>query len=89
MGWGMSVKVLNKQKRVLHSIKGLHTRESCRPIFKELKAVTVTTLHIFEVLIYIRKTCISGKIQKYMSTTQEENVISMFQTVIYHSSRGV
>jgi len=50
------VKVLKIQKRVLRSIKGLHKRESCRPIFKELKVLTVTALYAFEVLIYIKKT---------------------------------
>jgi len=39
-----SVKVLKIQKRVLHSIKGLHKRVSCRPIFKELKVLNVTAL---------------------------------------------
>ena len=37
--WGgesESVKVLKTQKRVLCTIKVLHKRESCRPIFKEL-----------------------------------------------------
>ena len=61
MGWTReSVKVLNMQKRgggVLRTIKGLHKRESCTPIFKELKVLTVTALYIFELLIYI-KTCI-------------------------------
>jgi len=47
-----SVKVLEIQKRVLCSIKGLHKRESCRPTFKALEVLTVTALYIFEVLIY-------------------------------------
>jgi hypothetical protein len=51
-----SVKVLEIQKRVLRTIKGLHKRESCKPIFKEIKVLTVTALYIFEVLIYIKKT---------------------------------
>ena len=56
--WGgqrESVKVLKIQKRVLHTIKELHKRETCRPIFKDLKVITVTTLYIFEVLTYIKK----------------------------------
>jgi len=51
--WGeerKSVKILQIQKRVLHSIK-----ESCRSVFKQLKFLTVTALYIFEVLIYIKK----------------------------------
>jgi len=56
--WGgerKSVKVLKVQKRVLHTVKGLHISESCRLIFKELNFLTVTALYIFEVLIYIKK----------------------------------
>ena len=44
-----------KKKRVLHIIKELHKREVCRPIFKELKVLTVTALHILEIMIYIKK----------------------------------
>jgi hypothetical protein len=56
--WGgekESSKVLNMQKRVLHIMKGLNSRKSCRPIFKELRILTVTSLYIFEVLCYFRK----------------------------------
>ena len=48
-------KGIKNTKRVLHSIKGLHKREACRPIFKELKVLTVTALYIFEMLCYIKK----------------------------------
>jgi len=46
--WGgmESVQVLMVQNRVLHSIKGLHNRQSCRQIFKMLKILTVTALYI-------------------------------------------
>ena len=36
-------------------MKGLKSRKSCRPIFKELRILTVTSLYIFEVLCYFRK----------------------------------
>jgi len=57
--WGgerESVKVLRiHKKKILHTIKGLHKRESCRPIFKELQVPTVTVSYVFEVFIYIKK----------------------------------
>ena len=56
--WGrerVCVKVSKIQKRVLRSSKGLHKRESCRPIFKELKVLTVSATYIFEVSSYIKK----------------------------------
>jgi len=56
MGWGKgSVKVLRIHKMVLRTIKGMHNRESCRPIFKELKVPTVTALYALEMLIYVNK----------------------------------
>jgi len=52
-------KSIRNTKKNLHTIEGLHKRESCRPIFKELKVLTVTVSYIFEVFIYIKiKTCI-------------------------------
>jgi hypothetical protein len=56
-----NVKVLQIQKRVLHSIKDLHKRESCRPICKELNVLTVTALYIFEVLNYIKSNVYLGR----------------------------
>jgi hypothetical protein len=43
------------QKRALRIMKGLNSRKSCKPIFKELRIFTVTSLYIFEVLCYCRK----------------------------------
>jgi hypothetical protein len=51
-----SSEVLNMQKRALRIMKGLNTR---RPIFKELRIFTVTSLYIFEVC-YFRKYNISS-----------------------------
>jgi len=48
MGWGK-----RGCEGIANSKTGLHERESCRPIFKELKVFTVTELYIVEVLIYI------------------------------------
>ena len=56
MGWRKTeCKGIRIQKSVLRTIKGLHKREFCRPVFKELKVLTETALHIFEVLIYTKK----------------------------------
>jgi hypothetical protein len=54
-GGSESSKVLIIQKRMLCLIKGVKIRSSCRPIFKELKILTVTALYIFEVLYFLRK----------------------------------
>jgi hypothetical protein len=36
-------------------MRGVNSRTSCRPIFKELKILTVTSLYIFDVFCYFRK----------------------------------
>ena len=47
------------------AIKGLNKRKSCRPIFKQLKVITVTTLHIFEVLCYIKNNYLWRNLDMY------------------------
>jgi hypothetical protein len=36
-------------------MKGVNSRTSCRPIFKELKILTVTSLYIFDMLCYFHE----------------------------------
>jgi hypothetical protein len=36
-------------------MRGVSSRTTCRPIFKELKILTVTSLYIFEVSCYFQK----------------------------------
>jgi hypothetical protein len=54
-GEGESNKVLKIQKRILRLMKGANSRTSCRPIFNELRIVTVTSLYVFEVLCFCQK----------------------------------
>ena len=63
-----SVKVPKIQKkRVLHSIKGLNKRNSCRPIFNQLKILTLRAM-----LCYIKKHNIylSRNLNKYEYNTR-------------------
>ena len=56
--WGSSTgisEVLICQKRVLRCLAGVKPRTSCRPIFKSLKLLTVVSLYIFELAVYIHK----------------------------------
>jgi hypothetical protein len=52
-GEGESNKVLKIQKRILHLMKGVNSRTSCRRIFKELEFLTVTSFYVFEVLCFL------------------------------------
>jgi hypothetical protein len=54
-GESESSKVLEIQKRIPHLKRGVNSRTTCRPIFKELKILTLTSLYIFEVLCYFQK----------------------------------
>jgi hypothetical protein len=47
--------VLEIQKRILRVMKSVNNRTTCRPIFKELKILTVSSLYIFEVVCYFQK----------------------------------
>ena len=47
--------VLKLQKRTVRSIVGLGQRESCRPLFKTLKILSVFNLFIFEVCVLVFK----------------------------------
>ncbi|PNF34312.1 hypothetical protein B7P43_G15814 [Cryptotermes secundus] len=56
--WGgenESIKVFKIQKRMLRFMKGVNNRVSCRPLFKELKILTITSLYIIEVLCYFKR----------------------------------
>jgi hypothetical protein len=56
--WGgdsESCRVLKIQKRILRLMRGVNSRTSCGPIFKDSKILTVTSLYIFDVLCYFWK----------------------------------
>jgi len=56
--WGRdwdSVKVFHVQRRVIRLISGVKTRDPCRHIFMEYRILTVASLHILELLCFIKK----------------------------------
>lgn len=56
--WGSSTfmaDVLVAQKRVLRCLAGLRPRESCREVFKSLGILTVVSVYVFELAVYIHK----------------------------------
>jgi hypothetical protein len=66
--WGgekESSKVLNMQKRALCIMEGLNSRKSCRPIFKELRIFTVTSVYFLGVVLF-SKIYIRLEIQVYV-----------------------
>jgi hypothetical protein len=52
-GEGESNKVLKIQKRILCLMRGVSSRTSCRPTFRELRILTVTSLYVFEILCFL------------------------------------
>ena len=56
--WGSSIMLKNVlvcQKRVIRCLLGLKRRDSCRTAFKRLNILTVTSLYIYELCIYVFK----------------------------------
>lgn len=56
--WGISresIKILRIQKRVIRLITGLNKRKLCKSKFMEHGILTVNSLHVLEVLCYIKK----------------------------------
>ena len=56
--WGASShagEVFMGQKRLMRCLLGLHFTDSCRNVFKDLRIMTLTSLYIYEVCLYIFK----------------------------------
>lgn len=47
-------RIFRAQKRCLRSMTGLKTTESCQPVFKSLRILTLPSLYILEVAIFVR-----------------------------------
>lgn len=66
--WGNSVlvrKVFIAQKKCIRAICGVGPTESCKPLFKKLKLLTLTSMYIYEVGIFVKK-------HLYLFTTMTE-----------------
>jgi len=48
------IPIFELQKRVMQSVFGAGTGTSCRQLFKDCKILTVTSLHVFEVLCFLK-----------------------------------
>lgn len=58
MFWGgdsKSIILFRLQKKVVRLITGVPKYTSCRPIFKRLKILTITSLYIYETLCFLKK----------------------------------
>jgi hypothetical protein len=91
--WGgasKTTKVLKLQKRVLCLMTNKYKTESCRPIFKELKILTVICLFIFESLCFFRKYNICQvknlNLHDYETRNKDDFHILQFQTSLYKKS---
>lgn len=58
MFWGNSVNktvIFRAQKRNIRAIKGLKSDDSCKPVFKQLNILTLPSLYIFEVAVFVQQ----------------------------------
>jgi hypothetical protein len=91
--WGgasENTKVLKLQKMVLCLMTNKYKTESCRPIFKELKILTVICLFIFESLCFFRKYNIyqvnNLNLHNYETRNKDDFHILQCQTSLYKKS---
>ena len=55
--WGgekKSTQIFQLQKKVIRLITGTHKCTSCRPIFRQFKILTLTSLYILEMLCFLK-----------------------------------
>jgi hypothetical protein len=91
--WGGAseiTKLLKLQKRVLRLMTNKYKTESCRPIFKELKILTVICLFIFESLCFFWKYNIyqvkNLNLHDYETRNKDNFHILQCQTSLYKKS---
>ena len=84
------LKTVRVQKRVIPIISGANKCKSCRPIFKDYKIITVTTLYSLEVLCYIKRSKgnLKHKITIHSHNTRSELTFhgQIFNTVLFQKS---
>jgi hypothetical protein len=98
MFWGNSSyanKIFKLQKRVIRIITGTRNRDSCRELFKSLKILTLVSLYIFSVVIFImdnRDDYICNYDVHKRNTRQESNLqqptvsLALYQKGMYYTT---
>lgn len=66
------------QKRAVRIICGVSCRMHCRPLFKKLKILTLTSMFILDCLIYVKK-----NIDKYTICSTIHNYLTRNRSNIY------
>lgn len=51
---GNSIRVFRLQKRALRVMVGMGTRESCRELFRSMRIMTLPSIFIYQLLLYVR-----------------------------------
>lgn len=57
MFWGNSVdakRVFYRQKKILRTMVGAHSRSSCRPLFRSLRILTLPCIYIYSILMFLK-----------------------------------
>jgi hypothetical protein len=84
------LKIFRVQKRVIRSMAGIHSKTSCKQMFKELNILTLASLYIFKVTCSIRKYCQSleqnSGIHQYNTRRKLDIHVKLQKTEIYIKS---
>ena len=85
--WGnknTSVKIFRFQKKVVRILAGAGINQTCRPLFKELRVLTLPSLFIYESLVYIHRNTellqCNTDIHKYNTRTCENIFVQRSNT---------
>jgi hypothetical protein len=97
MVWGQSAKALTRrifilQKRAVRYIAGLKHLESCKDSFRHLKILTVYSLYIQEIILYIKENCnctVNKQIHKHNIKINKDDHIYGHNLEIYNSKPSV
>jgi hypothetical protein len=66
-----SIQVLRLQNKVIRLNTGTYSRNSCRPIFRKFKTLTLVSLYISEIVCFLKK---YQRNMKYNSETHDYNM---------------
>jgi hypothetical protein len=87
LGDELNMRTLRIQKRVIRSMVGVSSRTSSRQLFKELNILTLASLHILEVICFIRKyrqsVELNSNVHTYNTRRKMDIHIQSYNTEIY------
>ena len=89
--WGSShnsEEIFKKQKQALRTIIGLENRDSCKEYFRSHKILTIPSLYIFEVALFIKKYCLHTHMKSNIYNVRHQNNLETYIPKLTLVQRG-